>query len=493
MAVLLERPPLAFRSDEFRLLDFQEECLLSVMKNKRHMVNLGVGSGKTLIALSLYHYLYEKNSDYKCVYITEHSVLRQVEENLRKFFTSNVKITTLFKDSLASRVEKYTRFLREDRQVLVISYENLVGAFGKKTTLKNKMLLERERELLVEVFNKLILLVVDEATNIKNPKSLANQILVKLSQNAGRSIAMTGTPVMKSLADIYNIALGVGISVMPKWEFNLEHCVWTKFRIGRKEIRKLSGHKKVSIFWERLKGSYYTYKADMGLGLRMLRYDLELGESERSSMKRLYAEKQGQPAYNECSIAINKGDVKFNWFKELVGERIEGKCVVYSPYLTVVHDFISRLGLGKDEYAEITGDVGDKTAERDRFIDDDGCRYLFITDAGGRGLDGLQRVARHMVFLNLPISSGQMTQVVGRLYRIGSTYSDIVVHVPLVWGSIDEDIYQVVQSEFHLVKSVNPEQLMEGLVDEGVALRMKFDEMGNVDLWLKEKIMSRTF
>jgi SNF2 family DNA or RNA helicase len=234
----------------------------------------------------------------------------------------------------------------------------------------------------------------------------------------------------------------------------------------------------------------------------MLRYDLELGETEKASMKAIYtaAKNKGRmlPTVSECAIALSVPSYvrvsgfsgKIKWFQELIQERIEGKCVVYSPYLTVIREAISVLD--GEEYAEITGEIEDKTDSRDRFVSDENCRFLFITDAGGRGLDGLQRVARHMVFLNLPISSGQMTQVVGRLYRIGGQ-KDIVVHVPIVSGSIDEDVYQVVQSEFHLVRSTNPEQLIEPLVDDLAGQNVTFDEMGSPELWLKEKIKNRNF
>lgn len=56
---------------------------------------------------------------------------------------------------------------------------------------------------------------------------------------------------------------------------------------------------------------------------------------------------------------------------------------------------------------------------------------LIGTKAVGTGVDGLQHVARRLIFATLPWTHADFEQVVGRLYRQGRQLGDVEVIVPI--------------------------------------------------------------
>lgn len=540
----LSRLPVSFRSDQYALREFQEDAIQFISKNRRSLVMLGVGAGKTLITLSLHAFLNEMRSTFKTVYVTEYVSVRQVDTDLQKFFKGK-KATTIFEKTLTERVKIYRGFLVSDSEVLVLNYQMLISAFGKKHTKikeENKHLLEEEKYLLSEILHHPdLLLVIDEATNIANPKSLAYGVISQVSKKVARTVALTATPVWKNLLSVFNIMRGIGLPVMDESEFKRKYCsyrpkVLTKKDKNGKEFvlkkknpktgeleemvrNEFIGHKNVDAFWKEVERFTFIKMLDIDLPIRVVKYDLPLSAEMKKAQKILKGFYKFRP-YNVVQITLNSPSfikkqfdeagiddghieeygswksTKFDWFKAKIEELSDQKILLYSPYTTVINDFIERSGLLSEQYAKITGDNESTTEEeKSRFINNPNCNLMFLTDAGSKGVDGLQ-ISGHLLFPSPPLGASKYMQIIGRLRRIGSAHSGILVHMPIIYNSTDEDLYKIIQSELRLIKQVNPLQILdESLIDPSYdnMKTITFDGEGGMVEWLKVQIQNRKY
>lgn len=83
--------------------------------------------------------------------------------------------------------------------------------------------------------------------------------------------------------------------------------------------------------------------------------------------------------------------------------------------------------------AMITGDTKDRQAEVEKLNNDDTCKIMVLTMAGGEGLN-LER-ANVLYFYDVPMGSyGSMIQIIGRIKRIGQDKPMVVYYL---LGEID--------------------------------------------------------
>ena len=105
------------------------------------------------------------------------------------------------------------------------------------------------------------------------------------------------------------------------------------------------------------------------------------------------------------------------------------KLVVATWYRTTSHALYEYLnseqsGLWPGAAEMIIGGLTDKQREAalDAFTNDDRCRVLIVQPgAAGKGVDGLQRFCSDMLFMEIPPTSIDFQQLVGRLDRTGQT------------------------------------------------------------------------
>jgi SNF2 family DNA or RNA helicase len=124
-------------------------------------------------------------------------------------------------------------------------------------------------------------------------------------------------------------------------------------------------------------------------------------------------------------------------FRELVEQMVIGqqrKVAVFSQWRNMlrlahwsVQDLLAKAGL---RAAFFTGAESRKLREQALvdFHDDPAARVLFLSDAGGVGLN-LQRAASCLVNLELPWNPAVLEQRIGRVYRLGQTDPVDVLHL----------------------------------------------------------------
>lgn len=115
-----------------------------------------------------------------------------------------------------------------------------------------------------------------------------------------------------------------------------------------------------------------------------------------------------------------KENPKLDWLEGKLDEMGDSKVVVSHEFTEsgrMVTEMLARRGI---DHVWLWGGAKDKTGLRRRFLDDPRCRVMVMNSAaGGTGNDGLQKVARYMVFYESPTSPTARIQTEKRIHRPG--------------------------------------------------------------------------
>ena len=186
-----------------KLLPFQKEAQLFILKRKASLLALATGLGKTITSISAVAKIIEKYPEAKCIYVTENSILCQSVEDIQEHF--DLKVTQIYKLTPKERKLAYKDFISSGN-IMVMNYHILI----------------RDIELLYRlvVTNKIQLVsIFDEANNIRTETSKFHQASRQLSKASYKSIALTATPTKQKLDDIYNTLKAINIEPLTRTYF----------------------------------------------------------------------------------------------------------------------------------------------------------------------------------------------------------------------------------------------------------------------------------
>lgn len=146
-----------------------------------------------------------------------------------------------------------------------------------------------------------------------------------------------------------------------------------------------------------------------------------------------------------------KGSPKLRATVEVIEEILtadpSNKIVLFSffkPMLALIGEQLERKGYGHEYF---TGDFTTKEREaaRDRFSDDNKCRVLLSSDAGGIGVD--LPAANYLISYDLPWSAGKLKQREARIDRISSEWDEITLIKLVMKDSIEEWMLDVLNEK----------------------------------------------
>ena len=143
--------------DGVELRDHQHDGIVYMAKSKKGLLALPAGSGKTLLALVYFAKLKEKGIVDKTIIITEKSLTGQIQETIDDFFSINMNLINVANQTKKKRLLSYND---AEVDIIVLNYQKIKNDFD---------------ELLNIIQNNDVLLILDEATAIKNPKSIVSQ------------------------------------------------------------------------------------------------------------------------------------------------------------------------------------------------------------------------------------------------------------------------------------------------------------------------------
>lgn len=405
------------------------------------------GAGKTIISYGLLALLKQKGELTKraLVVCQTPAVLQWLQEGQR--FTPKLHIEAIYSGlSRPQRIQRYSR----NYDVLIIGYHML---------LKDRALLEKLGFGIV---------ISDDVDPLLNHSNATHKAVVRLARMADRSVVFNATNIQTSLSQIHAASMAVG--GFDTWgslrsferRYLRQEPITIYTRGGRKMQRlQTTGYKNMTEFKQLLSPMVIrsTYE-DFGKDLKMpevmppqdiwlelhpeqrRRYDvlqegvLKIIKEEGTRVKHATALTKvgygqqicaGLPALGEADGP--QASVKLDWvMRQVTGEWADQKIVVFIKNLGMVEALQNRLKAAGVGCATIWGREADamvRKGEVDRFWQDPKCRVIIGTAAIERSLN-LQN-ASILVCVDTHLNPARMTQILGRIRRIGSKHDHIFV------------------------------------------------------------------
>lgn len=405
-------------------------------------------------------------------------ILRHVREDSKMLVIAPNSLLTQWEDEI-NRVKPNikTKILKKDYDIHDWQDNTQVGII-------NYQMAQRYYEVLAK--NKIDVVVADEIQFVKNSESKTWKALKKLSFEY--FFALTGTPVENGLEDFYSIMSLIEPTLLgPKWKFDFTYHTVT-------ELKPLKivygGVKDIDILKSKVENRLFSY-TKLKLPPRTdhdVRINLETPEanSEANYMEMVarFASKFSNrpPTFQELCIlqgfllrarqSCNSAELitkqplkhtpaKVAKFVELVTELTQvqkRKVVVFSEWTQMIAILKDQLTALNIDSVDFTGDQNIKQRKQavKSFSTDPNCLVFFASDAGGTGLDGLQKVSDAVIHIELPWNPAKLDQRTGRIYRLGQK-NPVDVYYFISKGTLEESI----ESALFRKRSVR-QALMEG-------------------------------
>jgi SNF2 family DNA or RNA helicase len=347
------------------------------------------------------------------------------------------------------------------------------------------------------------MLVMDEAHKVKNYRSQLHEKVRSVSDCAERVIAMTATPVKNRLMEFFGIFRVVKPDLFPKvTHFQNEFCVTKLQKIsGGRQVPVVVGYKNLDEFVRRVEPYYLTRKkhdvakelpelisVEVQCELHDLQdelYDMaEAGvgdDDEESYADVLSSLTMCQQAVNAPQLILNDEGKPFEGPSSKVDALLDildgaagQKVIVFSRFEKMISHVESVLKKEGIRCVRITGKESSpkvRQEAREKFQDPaSGVDVILITTAGSESLN--LQAAEHFVFLDLPWSTGDYLQLIGRMIRIGSSHVTVIAHHLL---SLRRDGTKTI--DHHVLKALREKKkLMDKVAGDSLKGGLKFED-----------------
>lgn len=179
------------------------------------------------------------------------------------------------------------------------------------------------------------------------------------------------------------------------------------------------------------------------------------------------------------SVGAEVGSAKLDRLVERLQTDLQGeKVIVYSKFVEVVRVIEGRLTAAKILHGRVTGEdsLKARAAAVAQFMSPQrGHNVVLVTDAGAESLD--LQAASVVVLVDLPLTHGGLTQVIGRARRIGSPHANIMVVALTAEDSLDQTVMT------HLL---DKEQRIQQVITHTEALAAQLDADGEAAAVVKQ-------
>lgn len=380
--------------------------------------------------------------------------------------------------------EKRERLLNPSGDLTIIDYQGLHWALCNKVKTKKGMKLERDDKLTRYAKKLYNLIALDESHKLKNHQGLWFSIMRQLTAEADNVYATTGTLFGRDVEDLWSQfflvdrgeTFGENLGLFRGSFFTAKMHPWkgqvlTYNKGMTRQLNKMLQNKSIRYDDDEIdemslprKMPPITYRFDMGPEqrehyLRAVEGVINAGGDPRA-LEAPWIRMRGitsgylkwKDEYGDHFIAF-KHNPKLDAVERLLDEMGDSKLVivyVYTDTGKLISDRLKSLKVGHEWYY---GGTKDKVGSKRRFMTDPDCRvFLMNAEAGGTGTDGLQKVARYMVFYESPAVTTR-AQTEKRIHRAGQTervyYYDLVMR-----GSVDAGILDDLKEDRDLYDKV---------------------------------------
>jgi hypothetical protein len=478
------------------------------------VVGLQTGLGKTLVSLLSYFYYRIKFPDTKLLVFTSNSAVLQFRNELDKFFAHELDACSIHKKMkkfLDVTYDKKKGYYAQTRQFAYQKFGDHQG--GLDALFLNYAVLRRDAKLIHSAVMKLqrkgiaVFAVFDEATNFYTLDTQTHYATYAIASNSERVLGLTATLTKGKLEQMYGIYKALGFLIAPtKQIFEDRYCVYSYSFVGTRKIRKITGYlnteefvniiKPVSIVLRKKDVAKYLPKFTCQkimlehspeqfnligrlMGGMVVQGDDEVPHTvtkltEVGYIKRALQDVRLVTKKKLYDFSLKSASPKTKYIIDrLQNEFCDEKIVIYSPskvYVNLLRDtihYLAEKGQMDAAYSRvltITGDVAPDVREEYKRVFSESPDYnLMIVNNAGADAINLQ-AASVMIITTLPKSGGDLVQLVGRISRIGSLHSNLLLYYLLTEDSQDLDEYLAMHRQMQIMAQVIGEA-EEGIID----------------------------
>lgn len=469
-------------SSSLNLYDHQKKGVKFLLKNKKAVLGLAVGLGKTLTAITAIQQLKNENKIKRAIVVSPSSVKYNWAKEIEKF--SSLKPFVIESKQLRKGGEE-TWKEAENHDVIVVNYEML-----RKPEI---------REKLVKLAPNCI--IADEAHKLKNAKSQQTKGFKESWKDSEYVFFLSATPFPNGKPEETHTMLShLRPDKVGTWrEFGRRFVVWERSRFGAKpvclknidELKEkmadvvfMRNHNSSDVVSSLPKERHVTFNLEMNDEQKKL-YKA-VAEDIRAELTRL--EEQGINASTPAVIAklkkleqiaidphmlvddpskidMNKLYPKEEWTVQTIVDHLEDPtnrgvvvfCDMKLPLDKVRQGLINE-GVEPSKIAYITGDVkpAERTEIQDKMARGD-VKVVLCTNAAEEGVN-LQFGSHTLVHLDIPWTPKAITQREGRILRQGQPNPYTNFFTPVMTGTVED------RKRATLTNKVNT---IEGLLGEG--------------------------
>ena len=301
-------------------------------------------------------------------------------------------------------------------------------------------------------------LLVDECQYIKNPRSARSKLVLAMSRQASRIMAISGTPMVNRPVELWPVYMLLGERWPNEfWGFVKRYCAAYQGDFGwdfsgashldelKEDMLHFSLRRtKAEVLSQLPPKRYTTLRVAVSKEVRneISEHDARIFGLVGSGVGLYGAEGLGALQRLRVVSANAKVEAAIQFISEYYGP-----IVVFSGFKEPLRQIVERCG-----GALYTGDESARERELNKQAFISGLvRVLCLTyGAGGVGLDGLQTCADTAVLLDLPWTPAEVSQAEDRLHRLGQSKS---VHIIRLWAGslVEEKILQALDRKLDIL------------------------------------------
>jgi len=460
---------------------YQVQGILHLVAMARFVLGDDTGLGKTLEAIAALCYIWEKDPDRKVIVLTTKSATPQWAGEFAKF-TTGVRVI----------VCQGTPKKREKARAAFLASKGPTVMVGGYRSFVRDITAIQEWEGYI--------LVCDEATAFKNPKTQVHQVVRHMAFQASRAWGLTATLIKNNLMEGYGIyqVIKPDLFGMTANRFMMYYCLVEMISIPRsnRKVPKIVGYApdKVREFRERIEPVYlgrpkHEVAADLPvLEMKQVQVGLSPAQQEKYDEALSGLLTMGSGVYDDatgdeieevretdkltqvtyCQEIVNHLDLincegsseKLKALLELLteGDLADENAIVFTRFSQMVDILMPEFAKAGVKAVRVTGE--EKLDERQKAMWEfqtptQETRVICITMAGGDAIN--LQAAKAIVFYDTPWSAGDFIQIVGRMIRIGSLHDRCYAIHLVARGrrrTVDARVLEVMHRKMKLVEAV---------------------------------------
>ena len=446
--------------------NYQKDVYAEAMNFNKYILNLEMGTGKSMISLLAMKKRMELGQIKRCLIVPCVASLKyNWQEEIRKHLGEESLV-------LGNRRNRKGRWSVKSNAEKLADLENLPQ--GSKWLITNvesfrdKNIKEAVKKLIKK--GEIDALIIDEVHKLVSPRAQQTKAILSLAPLIPYTLLLTGTILLNRPTDLFVPLKLIDAETKSFTVFKNFYCI-----MGGYGGYQIVGYKHLDELQHRLSEVSVRVRKEDVLDLPDKLFVEEYLEMENKQTK-IYQQVLESIVADIDKVVLNPNplaqmirlrqatadtsilsdsvaeSVKFDRAESLIEDIVANgdSVLVFSNWSEVIDNLEARL-TDKFSVAKITGKVTDVEAQKEKFNEDDCHILLMTTKAGGTG--HTFNKATYIIFSDEPWTSADLQQAVARCHRIGQT-KPVTIYTLMCKDTIDEYIHRIVKRKGALGDSI---------------------------------------